>query len=79
MTPNSNNIGPTPHSPCNVMNDLFNPFFNSISKCSTITSSHHPRLYSAQFFILETRKISSAYAKTTQGLKMGNSKQLLKE
>ena len=46
------------------------PFRNQISKRSTHTDLHHPPLHLAQFFSLESLKISSAYSKTSLGLKM---------
>ena len=45
--------------------------FTQISKRSTPTDLHHPDLNLAQFISLETRQMSSAYAKTCLGLKMG--------
>ena len=56
-----------------MLNALFlpkNPFLTQISKCSTPTHLHHPDLHLAQFFSLESLKISSAHAKTSLGLKM---------
>ena len=47
-----------------------NIFLTQISKRSTPTDLHHPDLHLAQFFSLESLKISSAYAKTSLGLKM---------
>ena len=47
-----------------------NPFLTQISKRSTHTDLHHPPLHLAQFFSLESLKISSAYSKTSLGLKM---------
>ena len=44
-------------------------FLTQISKRSTPTDLHHPDLHSAQFFSLESHKISSAYTKTSLGLK----------
>ena len=46
------------------------PFKTQISKRSTHTDLHHPPLHLAQFFSLESLKISSAYSKTSLGLKM---------
>ena len=46
------------------------PFLTQISKRSTHTDLHHPPLHLAQFFSLESLKISSAYSKTSLGLKM---------
>ena len=49
-----------------------NIFFKTqISKRSIPTDLHHPDLHIAQFFNLESQKISSAYAKTSLWLKMG--------
>ena len=48
-----------------------NPFLTQISKRSTHTDLHHPPLHLAQFFSLESLKISSAYSKTSLGFKMG--------
>ena len=45
-------------------------FLTQISKRSTPTDLHHPPLHLAQFFSLESLKISSAYAKISLGLKM---------
>ena len=45
-------------------------FLTQISKRSTPTDLHHPDLHLAQFFSLESLKTSSAYAKTSLGLKM---------
>ena len=56
-----------------MLNALFlpkNPFLTQISKRSTHTDLHHPPLHLAQFFSLESLKISSAYSKTSLGLKM---------
>ena len=56
-----------------MLNALFypkNPFLTQISKRSTPTDLHHPDLHLAQFFSLVSQKISSAYAKTSLGLKM---------
>ena len=47
-----------------------NPFLTQISKRSTPIDLHYPPLHLAQFFSLESHKISSAYAKTSLGLKM---------
>ena len=47
-----------------------NPFLTQISKRSTHTDLHHPPLHLAQFFSLESLKISSAYSKTSLGLKI---------
>ena len=45
-------------------------FLTQMSKRSTPADLHHPDLHLAQFFSLETQKISSAYTKTSlQGLK----------
>ena len=48
-----------------------NPFLSQISKRSTHTDLHHPPLHLAQFFSLESLRISSAYSKTSLGLKNG--------
>ena len=56
-----------------MLNALFyqkNPFLTPISKRSTHTDLHHPPLHLAQFFCLESLKISSAYSNTTLGFKM---------
>ena len=56
-----------------MLNALFyqkNPFLTQISKRSIHTDLHHPPLHLAQFFSLESLKISSAYSKTSLGLKM---------
>ena len=56
-----------------MLNALFyqkNPFLTQISKRSTHTDLHHPPLHLAQFFSLESLKMSSAYSKTSLGLKM---------
>ena len=56
-----------------MLNALFTkkiPFKTQISKRSTHTDLHHPPLHLAQFFSLESPKISSAYSKTSIGLKM---------
>ena len=47
--------------------------FSQISERSTPTDLHYPDLHLAQFFSLESHKISSAYAKTSLGLKCENS------
>ena len=63
----------TLHSLYSMLNALFyqkNPFLTQISKRSTHTDLHHPPLHLAQFFSLESLKISSAYSKTSLGLKM---------
>ena len=49
-------------------------FLTQISKCSTPTDLHHPDLHLAQFFSLESYKISYAYATKSLGLKMGKFK-----
>ena len=57
-----------------MLNALFYqkiPFLTQISKRSTPTDLHHPDLQLAQFFSLESHKVSSAYTKTSWGLKMG--------
>ena len=48
-----------------------NPFFfnPNLKTLNTYTDLHHPDLHSAQFFSLESHKISSAYTKTSLGLK----------
>ena len=51
-------------------NQKKNPFLTQISKRSTHTDLHHPPLHLAQFFSLESLKISSAYSKTSLELKM---------
>ena len=57
-----------------MLNALFflpkNHFLTQISKRSTPTDLHHPDLHLAQFFGLESLKISPAYSKTNLGLKM---------
>ena len=56
-----------------MINALFYPknlFLTQISKRSTPIDLHHPDLHLAHIFGLESLKISSAYAKTSLGLKM---------
>ena len=64
---------PTLYSLYSMLNAHFyqkNIFFTQISKRSTPADLHHPDLHLAQFFSLESPKISSAYANASLGPKM---------
>ena len=52
-----------------MLNVLF--IKNPNLKGSTPTDLHHPDLHLTQFFSLESHKISSAFAETSLGLRMG--------